>query len=205
MYSTISDGNMSFLYSEQDVVLRNRRAFLAKNGLTLTDCVCMRTQDDCNIIEVTSEDVGKGMNEIETAIRGDALVTQDKDLALFLVTADCIPAVIVDNSKNILCLAHLSKMNTGKKFLTHIIHYFTRAYKSHSNDLAVAFGPAIHKESYSSDLIGDNLRQLRKEGIKNANITVNPTNTFASRYYFSHHRSKQTNEYEGRFATIVRL
>jgi len=55
------------------------------------------------------------------------------------------------------------------------------------------------------DLVGFNQSALMDVGIQEGNISISSENTAVSPRYFSHRRSMQTGEPEGRFATIVTI
>ena len=106
--STVSDGNLSYKWGEKNDVLTNRTNFLSKLSLELNDCVALSTRDSDIAVIVSSNDRSKGMTNIDDAIPGDALITTDTSIALFLLTADCLPIIYFDPNNNVLALAHLS-------------------------------------------------------------------------------------------------
>jgi hypothetical protein len=234
-YSTQKDGNLSFLYGEKIQVIQNREKFLKNYNININDCVALRTQHKTEIQVVDSSFKEKGMREIESAVHVDALITRDKDLILFLLTADCLPLTFYDVANKVIGLAHLSRENTGLRFVQKIVKTFTNQFQSNPKNIHVSIGPGIHQESYvknskifdslssesykdwkpfltrlpngkiSIDLIGYNVAQLRNEGITRQNITVSSIDTFQSNDYFSHRRSEIMGEQDGRFATIVSM
>jgi copper oxidase (laccase) domain-containing protein len=103
-------------------------------------------------------------------------------------------------------------------------------FGSKPQDLFVALGPGIHKESYqkeevlqsdspdwqkylskeingltSIDMYSYNKQQLLDSGILKQNIFISDVDTYLSKELFSHHRSEVKQEPEGRHAMIVYL
>lgn len=196
---------MSFLYGNTVDVISNRRQFLAHYDLKLEDCVAASTEHQTNIVLVGKNDRGCGMFELSSAIKADALITQQTGLVLFLLTADCLPVTFYDSKNGVVALAHLSRANTELNFMEKIALRLIDQFGSKPDQLLVSIGPAIHAESYAIDLVKTNIEQLLNKNILEQNVTTSPVNTFNSRDYFSHRRSMVTGEPEGRFATIAFL
>lgn len=233
--STKRNGNLSFLYGEKSQVIANRQIFFSQNHLLPTQSIALHTQHGTNIQLVDESFKGRGMFDIETAVCADAVITQRKNLILFLLTADCLPIIFFDKDNWILGIAHLSRENTSLKFVEKIIKYFKEEFTTDPQNLQVHIEPGIHRESYikdenifesvdtkikeewkpfitpasagkiSIDLVGYNVYQMIQNEILPENIDTSPIDTYTSNDYFSHRRSEVTGEKEGRFATIVGL
>lgn len=105
-------------------------------------------------------------------------------------------------------------------------------YGSKPENLIVAIGPCIHKESYifskeeltkripdekifkgfiadlpdgrkSINLAGYNIEQMISAGIKKGNIEMSGIDTVKNEEFFSHYRSRLNGEPEGRMMTVV--
>ena len=227
IHSNIPDGNMSFLWGETDEVLENRTKLLEKNNLDINNCVNLSTQRGSNILKVTINDAGKGMKDTDSAIKGDGLITNE-DLALCLLTADCLPISFFDPKKGVIGLAHAGWRGTDEKITSKMAEKFINEFGSDPKDIEVEIGPGVRKESFifenpvqkempewqpylkylpdgqtSIDLFAYNKQQLIDVGILEENIKVSNINTGTDENYFSHYRSVRTGEKEGRFFTIV--
>ena len=231
-HSHIDDGNFSYFYNTKEEVQTNRRQFLSLHGLTLDDCVAARLTHSTNIVQVTCDDLGKGMYDFDSGVEGDAMVTVDPKVTLFLLTADCLPMVIYDPVSRALALVHLSTNNTTLGFLPKVIKFLKKTFASNPSRLQVYLGPCIHQSSYTKhssdfppqmlndwhthslkvgeehvafDLLGRNSDILLGEGVLKSNISQSLEDTYTSDLFFSHRRSQVEKEQEGRFATIARL
>lgn len=210
--STKEEGNMSYVYGERDEVLANRKKFFTDIRIPTERAIIIGVQHGTKIIEASSSLGGTGFNSEASAIKSDAIITREKNLAVALLTADCIPAIFFDRPNGVLCLAHLSRKNTEEKFAQIIISYFRREFDTNLHELKVFMGPSIKKESYiledypqGFDLTGENSKQLLLKGIREENIVVDPTDTTTDSNFFSHFRDSRNKEVEGRFITAAVL
>lgn len=225
--SNVSDGNMSFKWGEEAEVLENRERFLGKYGLHPEDCIVMEVEHGENVVCLDSSHRPKHWKD---SLKAEAFMTQEKNLVLFLMTADCLPIALYDPTNEVVALAHLGWIPTDKRLLPKVITKMCAHFKSKPGDLLAYIGPGVHKESYlfqpplkkstpewqpflstlpsgeiSVDLVGYNISQLKESGLQKTNIHAEPTDTAISSQYFSHYRAVRTGEKEGRFATIAWL
>lgn len=205
VHSTVADDNFSYAWGERGEVQRNREKFLKSLGLTLEDCVALNLKHTDTVSVVGKSDRGKGMYSLESGDLADAMMTDDREVTLFLLTADCLPVVVFDPDHKAVAVAHVSKINAAKSFLQKVITKMKEVYGSDPASLQVYIGPCIHKENYDFDLVSENIGQLTKAGVREESIEVNRVDTYTAIEYFSHRRSKVSGEPEGRFATAVEL
>jgi YfiH family protein len=221
--STIHDGNLAFKWGPREEVLANRTAFLKKFGTTPADCVYIETEHEDVVTHVGKADIGK-------TIKTEAFITKDKNVVLFLLTADCLPVVFYDPQQEVLGIAHLGWKPADKRLAAKVITEMEETYGSSAKDVIVSIGPGIHKESYvfenpphrnlsgwsefltisesnetHIDLVGHVQDQLLDCGVLPENIRITPIDTATSEEYFSHYRAVRSGEQEGRFATIAAL
>lgn len=228
-FSNKSDGNMSYLWGEKDAVLQNRTRFFQKNNLGPDQAVMMHVIYGDQFAEIAKADLKKGIYDLDSAPKVDAFITKEPNITLCLLTADCLPIIFYDLSQNVLALAHLGWQGTNLKLSQKVIRTLIEKYSCNPQDIKVIIGPGIHKESYilkkpiaqqsnpdwqpylkaqgndkiSIDLTGYNTRQIKTLGI--TSIEVTPQDTFQDMNQYSHLRSVQTDETEGRFMTIATL
>lgn len=220
--STKNDGNMSLVWGDEAEVVKNRERFLGKYDLSPHDCVVMQVEHGDAVTVVGPEYKGR-------TVPAEAFVTQDKNLILWLLTADCLPIAFFDPKQEVIALAHLGWKPTDLRLAKKVISTMVKDFKSDPADILVYIGPGIHKESYAFenpaqqnipewapflredngvthiDLVGYNKAQMVEFGVLEQNISVDPVNTATSDTYFSHYRSSRTREPEGRFATILAM
>ncbi|OGG47409.1 hypothetical protein A3D66_01445 [Candidatus Kaiserbacteria bacterium RIFCSPHIGHO2_02_FULL_50_9] len=225
--SNIRDGNMDFRFGEREEAVENRRRFLTKHDARLEDCAVMQVEYGERIVVVEEKFRGKGAFD-GSAVPAEAFITREKNLVLFLLTADCLPIAYYDPVRHIAALAHLGWQPSTKRLASKVVKALKNNFSSNPNDLKIFIGPGIHKESYrfanptqknipewspylhdlpsgetEIDLVGYNVEELKRAGVVEANIAVSPVDTAASSEHFSHYRSVRTEEPEGRFATVL--
>lgn len=221
--SKVSDGNMHFKYGDAEIVTGNRKNFLNKLGIPLDKCVGTLLIHEDGIFKASNVDTSYCATEDK---EGDAFITKEKEVFLFMKVADCLPIILFDPIKNVL-VAHCGWRSTDKKLAQKVIEKMTEAYGSKTSDILVAIGPGIHKESYIKDpktkiipdwksfvselengqvkidLVGYNKHQLIETGVPKENIEISPVDTAQDEEYFSHYRSSRNGEQEGRFCVVV--
>lgn len=160
----------------------------------------------------------------------DALVTDQPNIFLYLVIADCLPIMFFDPEGKVVALAHCGWRGTNLHLAEKVGKLLIEKYNCSPEKILVGFGPAIHRESFifiesetspligpdwhpyllkvgegqiASDFVGYNFDQLVSLGIKKENIEVSPYDTGKSDLFYSHYRSKRTGEPEGRFVAII--
>lgn len=223
--SNVSDGNMSFKFGEKVEVLKNRKNFLKKVTIPPNKCVGINLAHDSEILTVSQKDTSECAVENK---EGDALLTNEKNVFLFMMTADCLPVILFDPIKKVLALVHCGWRSTEEKIVQKVVSKIVSDYGSDTNNIIAHIGPSIQKESYvfenpvvenlpgwesfldklengefEIDLVGYNVFQLEKSGVLPENVEVSPIDTVINKSYFSHYRSVRTGESEGRFCTVV--
>ncbi|MFC1656522.1 polyphenol oxidase family protein [Patescibacteria group bacterium] len=220
--STKKDGNMSVNWGKKSEVIQNRLRFLKRLEIKSENCTGLQLEHKNKIIEIQKKHVGRGILNTDAPV-GDCLITNKKNIYLFLLTGDCLPITFYDTKKKMLALAHLGWKNTDSEFCKNIVNKFSKEGSDPKN-IIVYIGPGIHKKSYIKnkdipnwgkfikkldktnyqiDLIDYNVQQLLDCGILKKNIEIDKNDTGKSTKYFSHYQSKKTNKKEGRFATIA--
>ncbi len=227
-FSTIPDGNMSFGWGGEREVAGNKKEFLKKARIPFERCVQMEIVDDIVIQAIDNPHGGHTMARGK-AIKADALVTNKKNIFLFLVVADCLPIIFYDTKQSIVALAHLGWKSTERGLAKQVVRFMSYMYWTKPEDLIVGIGPGIRKESYvfqkplerkidagwkeflidypdgkmAMDVAGYNKAQLLSSGVLEKSIVVSDVDTAKSQNFFSHCRSRETGEREGRFAAVV--
>lgn len=229
------DGNLKFFESNQPQVVKNRQKWFAKIGIQPSDAIVINVRDPKSwdqICDATAKDRGLGVLKPNTAVITDAIITNQKGLALCLLTADCNPVIILDPIKNVLALVHLGWQSTAADLATKIVQHFKQVYGSNPADLLIYNGPSIRAQSYMFeppitqmdidgwqpylvgvdgriciDLVGYNRAQFIDAGVLLKNIQICQVDTAKSPDYFSHYRAvRQGNDdTEGRFMTSCML
>lgn len=230
-YSTIIDGNLSFRFGNRQDVVDNRKKFLENLGVDINRTICIQVEHSKNVLVAEEKMVGLSMTDPEKAVICDGLITNQKNLYLFLLIADCIPLVIHDPIKNAIALVHCGWDELNLGVVESAIKSLKINYKCNPKDLICTIGPAIHKDSYIQvnpvqkddpkwkdyvesvggekykvDIIGFCINRLIESGVKPENISDSGIDTALNENYFSHYRDKTNGrDDQGRFACVVGL
>ena len=163
---------------------------------------------------------------------GDGIITNSKNIAVGILTADCAPVLFYDHKKNIIGALHAGWKGAYKKITTKMINYFKKK-GSKLNELHAIIGPCISQSNYEIkenfkkkflsqsqankrhfkrknnkiyfDLRGYIFQQLKNKGIKN--IEIIQKDTFSPKNkFFSARRSlkNKINDY-GRNISIIMI
>lgn len=109
-----------------------------------------------NIIQVID-------NIPEEKLKGDAMITGLPFLLLIIKTADCLPALIVDESQKVIAAVHCGWRGTSKRVVQKVIQRMKDDYCCHPASLLVALGPCIRHECYE---VGEDVYQsFKQEGL----------------------------------------
>jgi copper oxidase (laccase) domain-containing protein len=227
--SQVKDGNMDHRFGTIKESSRNKRMFLLKNDFLPEDTVCMAVQMEDEFMYVDEKEKGSGVDDRESALEYDALITKTPNLNLFLTVADCLPIILFDERIGILALAHLSWSNTDKEYIKKILKEFKKM-KSNPKNIQVIIGPGVQRnsliydrnifkktennwgihikrvgeEKYSVDNLGFTIEQILKEGILKEKVKVHNVDTVKDERYFSHIRDLRNGKQDqGRFAMVV--
>lgn len=213
--STVSDGSMKSPDKNYKTVLAARQAFLKQHDIAANDTtlvqVTYETDDFCRYVTLTNDDRGDGITRPPT-YAADALVVTQPGHALFLPLADCIGAVIYDETQHILMLSHLGRHNLDQQGGTKCIDYLVEKHGSDPKNLTVWLSPAAGKRSYplyafdNRSLHEVAAEQLVVAGITKQNITVSLVDSAADNHYFSHSQFiKGNRDSDGRHAVVAVL
>lgn len=226
--STANDGNMSFRFGEPADVLANRRRFVEGLGLSYENCIGMKSDHKDIIAVVAGVTPGELATSEAESLEADALITKQPGLVLMLTTADCQPVAFFDPVTKTAGLVHVSRHTTELDILTQTFGLLEKLGVEPKN-LKVVIGPHIKKDSYCFpapleteseklapylatvddkvciDLVTCTLDQLKALGVNEANIDVSPVDTYTAAEYFSHARSIDQSEPEGRMITLVQF
>lgn len=201
-YSTVSDGNMSFVRGDKEAVIRNRKKFLKDYNINPRTVVFSHLTHSSDVIFVSHKNAGKGVLSSKTYLTQDALITNEKDLFLMLLTADCIPIALIDNKTQAIGLLHASGKNVDT-VIANTLQAFQNEFSSQPQDIQVRVGPSIGKCHYEVDLWGKARGYMKNFGIPVKNLENNGICTYEDKNYYSHRRAIKTGDNDFRFATVI--
>ena len=94
-------------------------------------------------------------DNIGQIIDGDAIITNEKNVPLLILTADCVPVVLVDKVNKAVGLVHAGWRGTYGKICSETLQSIKENYNTNTEDVVAIIGPSIGKCCYevSYDLV----------------------------------------------------
>ena len=80
--------------------------------------------------------------------KGDAILTDNPQITLFMRFADCVPILLHDPERRVIGVVHAGWQGTVKKVVQHAVQKMTLQYGSHPGDIYAGIGPSIGPDHY---------------------------------------------------------
>lgn len=195
--SKTSDGNMDFRFGKHKEVLENRQKFFKKMRINSKTVAEVEQVHDNKVLVVD--------NILDPNTGADGLITNKAGLRLMLKLADCMAIGFYDPKHRAIGLVHAGRGGLEKGVIKNAINNLKQKFNTNPKDLKVSINPSIGPCHYRMDIWKEAENQLRKVGILPKNINNPKICTYENKDYFSHKRSENRNQPEGRFVTILGL
>jgi YfiH family protein len=206
-------------------ILENRK-YLSKNFPHIKFIVANQTHS-ANI-HIITEVKEVGWNSLNSAIQNcDALITNQKDIMLTILTADCVPILLFDPKQKVVAAVHAGWKGTKEEILFKTVQKMQKVFNSNPQDILAGIAPSIgrccyevdwnvaqhfkkienaydeRKEKFMLDLPYINKEQLLRAGLQEKNIEMSHVCTACEvEDYFSY---RKENGCSGRFMSIIGL
>jgi polyphenol oxidase len=104
--------------------------------------------------------------KLKTKPKADAIITDQKNLPIAVLTADCAPILICDNKKNMIAAIHAGWKGAYKDIIKKVIKFMIKK-GCRSQNITAAVGPCIAVENYEikQDFINKFLKKDKKNKI----------------------------------------
>jgi len=211
--------------NEEEIIQnRNRIATFLKSDKDLHFIVANQTHSDH--IKIISRKETKGWESLENAIEDcDALITNEKEIVLTILTADCVPILLYDNEKKVVAAVHAGWKGTKAKIVAKTVLKMNEIYGCEPKDIIAGVSPSIGSccyevgedvakhffdtpdgfrrvgEKYMLDLPYINKYQLLEVGLSEKNIEMSDVCTACEvDRYFSYRKEQGCS---GRFMSMI--
>ena len=140
---SFTSANMSFQVGDQDeLVALNRRTLLKGAGGDLFPTLVTARQVHGNhCLTVTDQDPGKLAQLAQT--EADALLTAEPGVLLGVLTADCLPLIMIDVNQSAVAVVHVGWRGLEQSIGTVVVTELGRRFAVAAETLQVYAGPAI--------------------------------------------------------------
>jgi YfiH family protein len=157
-------------------VVENRRRLAAAIGADLGDFVFTRQVHGSGARVVTAADAGTGALAMDESVpEGDVLVTAEEPVVLAILTADCVPVVLLDPVAGVLACVHAGWRGTVARACAAAVDVMT-GLGAAPDRIVAGIGPAIAASRYQ---VGDEVAGAAREafGPGTAQRVVRPDGT----------------------------
>lgn len=217
-FSTRGDGSMK--KENQEIDHANLLRFYKKSTFSGMP-ICMQQVHSATVNVVES-------NRELVIGQCDGLLTNKKNLALSIMTADCLPILLFDPENRVIGALHAGRRGILKGIIAVGIEKMKDVYKTNPSDLRVVLGPAVRSNCYEvgadvyaefSQVVADSpgcarhangkyflslkkaaLTQLVRAGVQKEQIELSTICTKCDTNYYSYRRGDN-----GRFVTLISL
>ena len=216
-------GNMAYQVDDGQDVRKHRHQLANLLNIDITKFTYVHQHHSDIIMEVKSNDVGKGVNSFEEGLECDALYTRLKGIPLCIFHADCVPIFFIDEKEDLVGIIHAGFKGTMKHIAYKVIKKVISKENLNVEDIKFYIGPFRMNQSFEVDeqskktiieagfeeAIIDghfdnglaNILDLRKLGIKDEQIkTANMDTVSDDRFYSAYQKTPV-----GRLVSLIYL
>ncbi len=129
---------------DEKTIIDNRKMIssLLANKNNLHFIVANQTHSDN--IKVIEAKKTKGWESLEDAVEDcDALVSNEKNVVLTILTADCVPVLLFDREKKVIAAVHAGWKGTKEKIVVKTVLKMKEIYGCESKDIIAGVAPSI--------------------------------------------------------------
>ena len=215
-FTTTNDGNIAYHVNDiKQNVDANRKSLSKKFDYDYLKLISMN-QTHGNHVQIVTSSSPRIIDDC------DGLITNEKDLPLMVMVADCIPILLHDEKKGVIAALHAGRNSTFLKIVEVAINKMIDGFDTNPSDIKAIMGPSIQKCCYevstelaqivknsfgvqfvdnrNIDLQGINKLILEENGVKNIEISKICTKC-SNQDYFSFRKDNKT----GRFCGLIKL
>ena len=179
-------------------------------------------------ITIISEPQEIGWNSVEDAIENcDALITDQKNIMLTILTADCVPILLFDPITNVIAVVHAGWKGTQQEIVLKTVQKMQKEFNANPKNIVAGIAPSIgeccyevdwnvaqhfdniknaytqKEDKYQLDLPHINHHQLLKAGLQSEHIELSNICTACNvQNYFSYRKEQGCS---GRFMSMIGL
>ena len=137
---------------EHPHVVRNRRLLAHLVNFPTETWICAEQIHDNRIVKVTAEQLGAGVfNFNEGILQTDGLYTNEVNILLSLVYADCVPLYFYAKNHNLIGVAHAGWKGTIKDIAGEMVRKWVKDEGVCVDEILITIGPSIGSCCYVVD------------------------------------------------------
>lgn len=215
-YSSLNLG--IYTADNEENIKRNFKGLLEASGFNSKKIFHLRQIHGNDFCVVNNNNIDE-LNGSE----GDAIITSTPGIAIGVLTADCVPILVIDTKNKIVSAIHAGWKGTSKLIVEKVLEHMINKMGSDPKDIVGAIGPSIgaccfevgeevsHKFSnriirnnkYFVDLKKENLVQMVRCGVDQNNIVISEFCTKCNKDLFYSYR--RDNSLTGRLGAFIEI
>ncbi len=213
---------------ERQSIVENRNKIISMLGWEEGLHFVCANQTHSDHIQIIDKSQSCGWESMEDAISDcDALITDQKDVILSILTADCVPVLLIDRHKRVIAAVHAGWKGTKSQIVSKTVTKMVEHFGCDPKDMLAGIAPSIGKccyevgqdvaqhfsdtthvevkgnDKYMLDLPAINKEQLLACGVPESNIELSGLCTACEvERFFSYRREHGCS---GRFMSMIGL
>ena len=133
---------------DPETLLCNYRKMAGILGCEAEDMVVSAQVHGTEVLRVGREDRGKGVTRPREITGIDGLITNEPDVCLVTIHADCVPVYLLDPVKKAIGLAHAGWRGTAAQIAALTVRRMQEEFGTEPADLIAAIGPSIGPDCF---------------------------------------------------------
>jgi len=152
-------------------IKENRHRLALAMGITESELYFPSQVHKTRIVHVNRDTLKQELMET------DALVTNQTGICIAVMSADCVPILLVDKKNKVVAAVHSGWRGTVAKILARTLEEMNTVYGTTGRDLIAAIGPSVSQESYE---VGEEVVQAVEETFgKDSGLLISQPNNKA--------------------------
>ena len=129
---------------DEKTVRRNREIVAQSLGFEASQIVSMQQTHSANVTIVTKNEIGHGALNWNSAIPNtDAVITDETNLPLLILVADCAPLLFVDVEHRVFATVHAGWRGAVARIASKTLQTMTQVFGTDPQKVRVGIGPTL--------------------------------------------------------------
>lgn len=137
--------NLGFHVGDDEKTVQRNREIVARHlAFDASQIVAMQQTHSANVQNVTKNEAGRGALDWQSAIENtDALITDERNLPLLVLVADCAPLLMVDVEHRVLAVVHAGWRGAVARVASKTLQQMTDVFDTKPENVRVGIGPCL--------------------------------------------------------------
>ncbi|MDD5433960.1 MAG: peptidoglycan editing factor PgeF [Nitrospira sp.] len=119
--------------------------------------------DDILVIDKPVDDIELFVNNAAQH-QCDAIITNQKEIAIGVISADCLPALLFDPVRSVIAAVHAGWRGTIKGIVSQVAYQMTELFNCRAEDIIAGIGPVIGSCCYHvGDIVTEPMKEVNPE------------------------------------------